>query len=70
MEYIVIPSKSRTETAFFMSLLKKMQKEVTMFSSTEMEDLAFMKAIKEGEKTETVSLENIKRKLSKIGTNK
>ena len=66
MEYILIPSKSKSETAFFLSLLKKMQKEATTLSSDEMEDVAFMRALKEAEATAKGSLTKVKAHLSKI----
>ncbi|MCW5908460.1 MAG: hypothetical protein KIS94_11415 [Chitinophagales bacterium] len=66
MEYILIPSKSKSETAFFLSLLKKMQKEASTLSSDEMEDVAFMRALKEAETTSKGSLSKVKAHLSKI----
>lgn len=70
MEYILIPSKSRSETAFFLDLLKKMQKEASTFSANEMEDIAFVKALKEAETTPKGSLSKVKAHLSKIASGK
>ncbi len=49
MEYIVIPTKDKSETTFFLNLLKKMRKEASTISSKKMEDIAFIAALKEGE---------------------
>jgi hypothetical protein len=70
MEYILIPSKSKSETAFFLSLLKKMQKESSTLSSDEMEDVAFISALKEAETTPKGSLSKVKAHLSKITSGK
>jgi hypothetical protein len=70
MEYIVIPSKSKSETAFLMSLLKKMQQQATTLSADEMEDLAFTIALKEAEKTGKGSLSKVKEHLNKISNSK
>ena len=70
MEYIVIPSKSKSETAFFLSLLKKMQKEASTVSSNEMEEMAFMKALKEAEKTTKGSLSKVKAHLFNLSSSK
>ncbi len=66
MEYIVIPSSSESETAFFKDLLKKMRKEVSTLSSENMEDLAFISALKEAEKTGKGKLGKVKSHLSKV----
>lgn len=66
MEYILIPSKSKSETAFFLSLLKKMHKEAATLSSDEMEDIAFMRALKEAETTTKGSLTKVKAHLTKL----
>ena len=70
MDYIVIPSNSKSETAFFLDLLKKMQKEVSTLSSDEMEDYAFIAALKETEKSGKGSLSKIKKHLTKVTTQK
>ena len=70
MDYIVIPSNSKSETAFFLDLLKKMQKEVSTLSSDEMEDYAFIAALKEAEKSGKGSLSKIKKHLTKVTTQK
>jgi hypothetical protein len=66
MEYIVIPSKSKSETSFFLSLLKKMQKQASTLSEDEMEDMAFISALKEAEKSPKGSLSKVKAHLSKV----
>ena len=48
MDYIVIPTKDKNEKAFFLDLLKKMRKDVSSYSTKEMEDVAFIAALKEG----------------------
>ena len=70
MEYIVIPSKSKSETAFLMSLLKKMQHQATTISADEMEELAFISALKESEKTGKGNLSKVKEHLNKIANTK
>ena len=70
MDYILIPSKSKNETEFFLNLLRKMQKEASTLSTDEMEDVAFMTALKEAEKTGKGSLSKIKAHLSKIASSK
>ena len=66
MEYILIPSKSKRETAFLLSLLKKMQKEATTLTTNEMEEVAFLRALKEAEQTPKGSLAKVKAHLAKI----
>ena len=70
MQYIVIPSKSKSETTFLMNLLKKMKKEARTLSTSEMEDLAFIAALKEAEKSGKGSLANIKVHLTKVANSK
>jgi hypothetical protein len=70
MEYIVIPTKDKTETAFFMDLLKKMHKNASKLTMKEMEDVAFIAAIKEGEKSGRGSLGKVKAHLSKVASGK
>lgn len=70
MEYILIPSESKSETAFFVSLLRKMQKQVATVSSEKMEDIAFMAALKEAEQTPKGSLNRVKAHLAKLTSNK
>ena len=65
MDYILIPVKDKTETDFFMDLFKKMKKNATKLSADELEDMAFMEAIREGEQSGTGSLNNVKKHLSK-----
>jgi len=66
MEYIVIPSNSSTETAFFKNLLKKMHKEMSTLSTQNMEDLAFISALKDAEKSGKGNLSKVKSNLSKV----
>jgi hypothetical protein len=70
MEYILIPSKSKSETTFFLNLLKKMRKEASTLSADEMEDAAFITALKEAEKSAKGSLSKVKAHLSKIALGK
>jgi len=65
MEYILIPSSSKSETTFFLDLFKKMQKEASALSAHEREDVVFMCAIKEGETSGKGSLAKVKERLSK-----
>ncbi len=66
MDYIVIPTTSQSEKIFFLDMLKKMQKKATTLSAGEMEDFAFMLAMKEAEQSGTGSLTNVKSHLSKV----
>jgi len=66
MQYIVIPAKSKSEAAFFLDLLKKLRKEVSTLSSEEMEDAAFIAALKEAEQSGKGSLSNVKAHLAKV----
>jgi len=68
MEYIVIPSKSKSETAFFLNLLKKMQKEASTLSVQDMEDITFSKILVEAEKSGKGSLSKVKAQLAKISS--
>jgi di/tripeptidase len=68
MEYILIPTESKTETAFFLSLLKKMQKTASTISTEEMEEIVFAKALKQAEKTEKGSLSKVKTHLAKVAS--
>lgn len=70
MEYILIPSNSKSETTFFLNLLKKMQKKASTLSEDEMEDIAFIAALKEAETTPKGSLSKVKAHLSKIASGK
>ena len=70
MEYIVIPVKGKSEKEFFRDLLKKMQKDTTTLSSTEMEDFAFITAMKGSENSGKGSLSKVKSHLSKIVSGK
>jgi len=70
MDYIVIPSNSKSETTFFLNLLKKMHKEASTLSSEDMEDYALMTAMREGENSGRGSLEKVKKHLAKISMGK
>jgi hypothetical protein len=70
MEYILIPTESKSETAFFLNLLKKMQKNASTISADEMEDIAFMTALKEAEQSAKGSLSKVKAHLSKVASGK
>jgi hypothetical protein len=70
MEYIVISTHSKSETAFFKDLLKKMQKEATTLTSEEVEDMAFMVALKKAEKGPKGSLSKVKSHLTTIASGK
>lgn len=66
MEYILVPSKSKSETTFLLNLLKKMQKEASTFSKADMEDFLFSSLLKDAEKTPKGKLSKVKAHLSKI----
>ena len=66
MDYIVIPTKDKTETEFFMDLLKKMHKEAKTLSPSQMEDHAFIAALKESEASGKGSLKKVKSHLQKV----
>lgn len=70
MEYTVIPTSLQSEKIFFMDLLKKMQKKVSTFSSEEMENYAFMDAMKESEQSGKGSLNKVKAHLQKVASGK
>ncbi len=70
MEYIVIPTKSKSETLFFLDLLKKMHKEVATISADEMEDITFTKLMKEAETSGKGSMSKVKAHLSKVASGK
>ncbi len=70
MEYILIPVENKSETDFFMSLLKKMHKKASKLSVKEMEDIAFMVALKEGERSGKGSLDKVKTHLAKVASGK
>ncbi len=70
MEYIVIPTSSKSEKDFFLDLLKKMQKKASTLSSAEMEEYAFFEAMKESERSGKGSLAKVKSHLRKIAAGK
>jgi hypothetical protein len=55
MGYIVIPTKNKNETDFFMDLLKKMHKEARALSPSKMQDKAFIAALNGSEASGKVS---------------
>jgi len=70
MEYIIIPTSSRSEKIFFLDLLKKMQKKASTLSAEEMENYAFLEAMKEAELSGKGSLSKVKTHLSKVASGK
>ena len=70
MNYIVIPVKTQSETNFFMDLLKKMRKDASALSAKEMEDVAFIAALKDAELSGKGSLTKVKAHLRKISSGK
>ena len=68
MDYILIPSKSKSETTFYLDLLRRMKKQATTVSEKEMEDIAFVAALKEAELGSKGSLKKVKAHLKKIST--
>jgi len=70
VDYIIIPTKDKNEKEFFLDLLKKKRKDVTSYSAKERQDLAFIAALKEGEKSAKGSLTNVKAHLEKIASGK
>jgi len=70
MEYIIIPTSSNNEKNFFLDLLKKMQKKASTLTAEEMENYAFMEALKEAEHSGKGSLNKVKGHLSKVASGK
>ena len=70
MEYILIPTNSKSETTFFVNLLRKMQKEVSTFSAAELEDAAFIAALKDAENSGKGSLGKVKMHLTNVVSGK
>jgi hypothetical protein len=70
MEYILIPTNSKSETTFFINLLRKMQKEVSTFSTDEMEDAAFIAALREAENSGKGNLSKLKAHLENVNKGK
>ena len=70
MEYILIPTKDKSETTFFLDVLKKMQKNATTLSSEKMEDIALIAALREAEESGKGSLAKVKSHLSKVASGK
>jgi len=66
MEYIVIPSKNKAETAFFMDLLKKLRKQASTLSTEEMEDWGLLAAMKQAEKSGKGDLDKVKLHLQNV----
>ena len=65
MEYIVIPTKDKIETNFFLSLLKKMKKKAATLTSEEMEDMAFTIAMKKAQISGRGNINNVMKHLNK-----
>ena len=70
MDYLLIPTKDKAEATFFLDLFKKMNKEISSLSYTQMEDLAFLTALKACEHSPEGNLDNVKLHLSKIAGKK
>lgn len=70
MEYIIIPTSSKSEKLFFLDLMKKMQKKTATLSADDMENYAFLEAMKEAESSGKGSLSKVKAHLTKIVTSK
>jgi hypothetical protein len=70
MEYILIPTKSKSETVFFLDLLKKMRKEASLFTSEEMEDTLLLSAMKDAESEGIGSFDKAKAHLKKVAAGK
>jgi len=68
MNYIVIPIKTKSESNFFMDLLKKLNKNASSLSTREMEDIAFISALKEAEQSGKGSLPKVKSRLNKVAS--
>jgi hypothetical protein len=68
MEYIIIPTSSQSEKVF--DLLKKMQKKASTLSAEEMENYAFLKAMKEAEHSGKGNLNKVRSHLSKVANGK
>jgi hypothetical protein len=70
MEYIIIPTSSREEKNFFLNLFKKMQKKAATLSVEEMEDYAFLKAMKESGQSGKGDIEKVKEHFLKVAFGK
>lgn len=70
MEYILISTRNKSETAFFLDLLKMMRKEASTLSSENREDVAFIAALKEAELSGKGSLSKVKSHLTKVASGK
>ena len=66
MEYIVIPTKDKSETDFFLSLFKKMNKKVEKLTADQVEDIGFVEAMKISEKSGNGNLKNVLSHLEKV----
>lgn len=63
MESIVITPKNRTEAKLITDLFDKMNISIKVFSEEEKEDMGLVAMMKEADRTEKVSREEIMRKL-------
>lgn len=70
MDYIIVPTESKSEKDFFLNLMKKMQKKASVLSSKELEDYAFGKALREAGCSGKGSLSRVKSHLAQIASGK
>lgn len=70
MDYIIVPTESKSEKDFFLNLMKKMQKKASVLSSEELEDYGFLKALREAERSGKGSLSRVKSHLAQIASGK
>ena len=66
MDYIVIPTKDKSETTFFLNLFRKMNKKASKLTSEQLEEIAFVEALKVSEKSGKGNLKNVLSHLDKV----
>ena len=66
MEYIVVSTKDKSETALMLSLFKKMKLKASKLTAQQIEDTALIAAMKESEKSGKGSLKNVMAHLDKV----
>jgi len=66
MEYLLITSKDKSETSFFINLFRKMYTKAALLSPQEIEDIGLLKAMKQSEKSGVGKLSNVNSHLDKI----
>ncbi len=66
MDYILVPSNSKSETSFILDLFEKMHKKATKLTADEIEEVYFSKIIKEVKLRPKGNLDNVKSSLTKI----